>query len=425
MKNAPKLALLALTTMLGVATAQQGGRVELVFRQFDPPNEISALNAAVAKWNAANPNVQVRVTSVAGGEALNTYIREVQARGGPDVVQLGFAWVPELQRSKLILPLDEFLKASPLPRPVTDFLATDVTVFDGALYAAPWTADTFAFTYRKDLFDKASLRTFPTTWPGLFDAAKKLTVDKNGDGRTDQYGLCLAAGAGVGSSVWFLSNYYLWSNGATYVRKDASGKWQVGATGAQLARAIDYFNSFFTSGAMPRSNIALTNYADPEITTGLGRGDCAIAFMPPQTFRTAQATSTEPLATGIIPAGTSGRISHLGGRALAINPNSKNPAQAWAFIKYLISAEVMNTLPQYPAQRTLLRSIKFPAAEQGFVDMLPRAATFKRYTDSPAPLVGLAEATTREYTAVFSGQKNSAQAAASMTTAINNLLGNR
>jgi multiple sugar transport system substrate-binding protein len=407
------------------ASAQDARKVEIVFRQFDPPNEIAALTAAVQTWNTSNPRMQVRLESIASNDALNAYAREVQAGGGPDVAQLGFAWIPDLTRSKLLLQLDPLISESPLARGIQDFLATDLTVSDGNVHAVPWTADTFAMAYRPDFFEKAGLAAFPKTWAALLEAARRLTADVNGDGRTEQYGFCFAAGSGLNSSTWFLVNYYLWSNGSSLVQRDAGGKWQPGVTVASLASAMRYFDAFFTSGASPRSLIALTTYADPEITGGLGRGECAIGFFPPQTFRAAQAASKNPLRTGLVPSGTSAQISHLGGRALVINPNSKHPKEAWAFLKYLVSADVMQNLPQYPAQRTLLKTIKFADAEQGFVEMLPQAVTFKRYTDSPAPLPGLATATTREFAAVFSGQKSPERAADDLIRGISSLLGGK
>ena len=411
---------LLVVCLLGVASAQQG----LVFRQFDPPNEISALTAAVESWNKDNPDAQVRLESIASNDALNTYVREAQAGGGPDVVQLGFAWLPTLISSDLIVNLDSLTEASPLGQGIDDFLATDLATANDSVYAVPWTADTFAMAYRPSALEAANITSFPDTWEAFQEAAAALTVDTNGNGRTDQYGFCFSAGSGLNSSMWFLANYYLWSNGSALVSQAEDGTWASGASAEDLAAAMTYFNSFFENRQTPRSMIALTTFSDPELTNGLARGDCAISFFPPQTFRGAEQSSEEGLMTAAVPKGTETRISHLGGRALAVNPNSERSEDAYRFIQYLTSADVMATLPQYPAQQSLLGVLAFPESESGFVAMLPEAVTFKRYTDSPAPLPGLAEATTREFASVFSGQKSPEQAANDLLAAIEDLLTN-
>lgn len=411
--------LLATIHTLGFVSAQ-----DVVFRQFDPPNEISSLTAAVDAWNQNNSDAQVQLESISSNDALNTYVREAQAGGGPDVVQLGFAWLPELIGSNLILNLDSLISSSPLGQGTGDFLASDLATANGSIYAVPWTADTFTMAYRPDALRAANIENFPDTWEALQSAVATLTVDTDGDGRTDQYGICFSAGSGLNSSTWFLANYYFWSNGDSLVTQMADGSWAPGISSDDLAGAMAYLNSFFENRQIPRSMVALTSFSDPELTSGLARGDCAITFFPPQTFRVAEEMSDADLMTAAIPKGSKTRVSHLGGRALAINPNSEQAENAYAFIQYLISADIMATIPQYPAQQSLLDKLSFPENESGFVEMLPEAVTFKRYTDSPAPLPGLAEATTREFASVFSGQKSSESAANDLLAAIEDLLNN-
>ncbi|MGO7638822.1 extracellular solute-binding protein, partial [Rhizobium leguminosarum] len=60
-------------------------------------------------------------------------------------------------------------------------------------------------------------------------------------------------------------------------------------------------------------------------------------------FRAAQKQSDKPLLTAPIPKGTDKRISHLGGRALGINPNTKHHKEAWEFVKYLVGPETFKT----------------------------------------------------------------------------------
>jgi len=413
-RSALKSLLIALlASQVGAASAQEP--VQLVFRQFDPPTEIAGLVAAVDAWNASHPDIQVKLETLAGGDTLAQLAREVPAGAGPDIQQMAFVWTRDLARSNLVLELGALAAANPPGAGIEDFLATELATLDGKLFGVPWSADTFAVAYRPDLLEAAGVA-FPGTWDELTAAAKTLT---NGDG---QYGFCFPAGSSPDSGIWILANYYLWSNGSALVEEASPGQWQVGVTAEDLVGAMSYFNGFFEAGTAPESLITVNAWGDPEILGGLGRGDCAITIFPPQTFRAAQGQSEQPLLTGPIPAGSDKRISHLGGRALGINPNTKHPEAAWEFLRYLVGPETFKTYNQYPAQKSLLDSLDFPEAEQGYVEMLPQAQTFERYISSPIPVSTMTALINREFGAVFSDQRTPEEASQAILSELESLL---
>jgi multiple sugar transport system substrate-binding protein len=401
--------------MLAAVPALAQETVQLKFRQFDPPTEIAGLIAAVDAWNAKNPKIQVKLETMGGGDTLAQLAREVPAGAGPDIQQLAFVWTRDLARSKLLLDLDPLIKAAPPGAGIDDFLATELAKFDGKMFGVPWSADTFAMAYRPDLLQAANVK-FPDSWEELASAAKALS-NKSG-----QHGFCFPAGSAPDGGMWILANYYLWSNGVTLVEETAPGQWKIAVTAEALAKAMDYFKAFFTSGSTPESLITVNAWGDPELVGGLGRGDCAMAFFPPQTFRAAQGQSKAALETGPIPKGTVKRAAHLGGRALGINPNTKHPQEAWAFLRYLTGPETFKTYNQYPAQKSLLASLNFPKAEQGYVAMLPLAQTFERYIASPIPVSSMTALVNREFGAVFSGQRSSKEAAEAVVAELQKLL---
>jgi multiple sugar transport system substrate-binding protein len=407
-------ALMSTLTLTGAAGAQDV--VQLKFRQFDPPTEIAGLIAAVDAWNAKNPKIQVKLETMGGGDTLAQLAREVPAGAGPDVQQLAFVWTRDLARSKLLMDLDPLIKEAPPGNGgIGDFLAPELATLDGKIYGIPWSADTFAVAYRSDLLTAAGVK-FPDSWADLATAAKALS-NKSG-----QHGFCFPAGSAPDGGMWILANYYLWSNGTTLLEEATPGQWKVSVSAEALAGAMDYFKAFFTSGSTPESLITVNAWGDPELVGGLGRGDCAMAFFPPQTFRAAQGQSKSPLMTAPIPKGSVKRISHMGGRALGINPNTKHPKEAWAFLRYLAGPETFKTYNQYPAQRSLIASLAFPPAEQGYLEMLPLAQTFERYISSPIPVSSMTALVNREFGAVFSGQRTSKAAADAVVAELQKLL---
>lgn len=417
----------AARSTLAAATPQPQApakKVELLFRQADPPGEVEGLVKAVDAWNAAHPNIRVRFETVPWKDAQAQLVREIQAGGGPDVFQVAFVWTAVLGKSGLLKDLVPFIKASPPGKGLQDFLATDLGTVGGKVYGLPWTVDTATMVYRPDLLEKAGITRFPDTWEDLLKAAKKLTLDTRGTGRTDQYGFCWPAGSGPDGATWFLVNAYLWSNGKTFIMQGAGGKWEVAVSPQDVAGVMRYFKSFFTEKVTPESLIAVSWEGDPEMVGSLARGTCAITNFRLTTFRLAAKQSQMPIKMTLVPKGSVKRASHIGGRTLAINPNTKSPNESWEFLKYLASAETFKTYNQFPAQRALLAEVqaRLPEAEKAYAEQLTYATSFGDYIFSGANVNGMWAATNREFGAVFSGQKTIEQGSADLVKTMNTLL---
>ncbi|QMU96423.1 extracellular solute-binding protein [Microbacterium esteraromaticum] len=78
----------------------------------------------------------------------------------------------------------------------------DYTVFDGETYGVPMGYAPFAVWYNKDMFAAAGVTEFPQTQDEWIALAKKLTVDENGDGTPEIYGLSLADKATTFLPTW-------------------------------------------------------------------------------------------------------------------------------------------------------------------------------------------------------------------------------
>jgi multiple sugar transport system substrate-binding protein len=117
-------------------------------------------------------------------------------------------------------PLDKYLKDPSLTSP--DFDYDDIfprvrAVIDGQTIGLTTSTNPQVLFYRKDLFEKYNIKV-PTTWPELEAAAKKLTLDTNGDGKTDIYGWI--ARMNTENTAPFAN--FVYSNGAAYL--DANRK---------------------------------------------------------------------------------------------------------------------------------------------------------------------------------------------------------
>lgn len=382
-----------------------GDRVNLVFRQFDPAGEIGGLQQAVDTWNKDNPTIHVELQTLSPAN-VQQFAREANSGSGPDVNLVGYADVSFLAKSSILTPLDDLMKNDPPSSSKDDLLATDMVTFDGKMWAMPWTADTFALTYRPDALKQAGISEPPTTWEQLAQDAQKISSSSGGK----TAGFCFPGAGAATSGQWFAVNYYLWSHGSGLASK-ASGQVKPLATAKDVAGAMDYFNGLFTSGATPKSFLSVSDYTDPSITGGLASGSCAMSYLPPQTLRAVVKQAPGQVTTAPMPDGLKDGATHLGGRALAVNAHTQSPEAAWKFVKFLTSPTTFTTYNQYPASKSALSSLKVPDTEQGFVKQLPHSQSFARYINPKMPISAMQQLVNQQFSAVYSGQSASAGAA--------------
>lgn len=407
-------ALGATTTLAGCGgsdsgSVSSGGKVQLTFRQFDPPTEIDGLTKAVTAWNKSHADIQVKLETLTGSDDYaQQFAREANSGSGPDVVQLGFVNVKDLAKSKILKPVSELAEKSQPDTPIDKFLALDINRFEDQTWALPWTVDTFALAYNTAAMKKAGMKP-PTSWDALRDNAAE--ISKSGTA-----GFAFPGASSPTAGQWFAINYYLWSNGFTLIA-DNGGSWAPGASAEQFASAMEYFNSLFTTKATPRSMIAVEAINDPQLISGVAGGTIAMTMMAPQTLRQARETSTE-VVSAVMPEGLTDGNTHLGGRSLGINASSDHPDEAWEFVKYLNSAKAFADIPQYPAATTVLNNLDAPDGEEGYQQQIPHSRSFARYTNGPVPVATLQKLTCAAFGSVYAGQKKPAQAATELVDGI-------
>ena len=130
-------------------------------------------------------------------DKITTYLLSGETKY--DVVYTNHYWLPEWYQ--YLEPLDGFLEKDPL----TDVDSVAFRKIEGKIYeVALMCFCSFNFYYRTDLFEEAGLTRPPETWDEVLEYAEKLTIDKDGDGTPDQWGLQLELGGRPGAARWNL-----------------------------------------------------------------------------------------------------------------------------------------------------------------------------------------------------------------------------
>ncbi len=138
----------------------------------------------------------------------------------PDVFYIGPESVRSYVDNGYALPLDDYIDKSAVdnlwPAIKSAYMYDGKTIGQGSLYCLPKDLSCFAFAYNKNLFDAAGIPepdpNKPYTYAEFLDVCKKLTIDKDGDGEIDQWGVANADAFGM--------TPYLYGNGGHFLNED-------------------------------------------------------------------------------------------------------------------------------------------------------------------------------------------------------------
>lgn len=397
---------------LAVTAATGAGAADLTFRFND--SEADAMRAALDDFEAENPGVEVELQTIAWTESRQQFLREAAVGEGPDVVHIAFVWPRDMGAAGALLPINDFLESDPIQNGWDDFIATELAVgADGQIYGVPWTTDTWAMIYRTDVLEEAGIDEIPTTWDALRDASRKIHEE------TGKVGFGFPAGSGSQNTIWFLANYYWWSNGHGLVVADGDD-FTTGITVDEIAGTMEYYDSYLKEGHNPESMLGVTEWFDPAILEGMISGEQGIAIVPPQQAKEILAAFEErnpgvepPFVTTTTPGGVAGPKTHLGGRMLGINANTENPELAWKLVEFMTRVDVLSKYygNQFPAQKTPLGEIDFGPTLAGFAEQLTLARSWGAYSDGPAQIGTMWNDTGRAFGSAFIGERTYQEAA--------------
>lgn len=191
----------------GPSSSSDGGPVELTFWHGYTEADGDVLNQIVEDFNASHPDVVIS-TEVNPWDVIDdTFLPALSAGNGPQIVAMPAERIPVYADRGAFVDLDDFYSADEAT-PDLNPGALDMVTVDGTKYAVPTGFVPLTMFYNKALFAQAGVEV-PTTWDEWVTAARALTVDQDGDGTPEQYGLALADHATVGNGVWpglFASN---------------------------------------------------------------------------------------------------------------------------------------------------------------------------------------------------------------------------
>jgi len=288
------------------------------------------MEALIAEFNDTHPYIHIE--SVYGGNLWtmrDKLLTAIAGGVGPDVSQIDQFWCAELADSGGLIKMGDLIAADADVDPA-DFYdkVWETATYNGEIWTMPFSFSNIALYYNKKLFREAGLdpEDPPETWDELVEMGKQLTIDKDGDGTPDQWGLTFPLEANRGTIYYWLA--FLWQNGGELFNEDfTKSKFNEEPGVEALQFWIDLVHTHkivplappekgFPNGLIAMkftSTASLYSYRHKYLGDDLG-----MAFMPKK----------EKYATGV------------GGANLAIFTTTPDVDASWEFVKWMTSKEI-------------------------------------------------------------------------------------
>jgi len=400
--------LLAVPALAGCATAPI--QHSTAFMVSGSKEEYDAYQKLVDSFQTANPAYKVELRYVPDDADYLRRLAADFAAGAPaDVMLLNYRRIAPFADEGALAAAGSYLAKSTVIK-AADFYQPALAAFSykDQQWCIPQNVSSLVIYYNKALFDAASVA-YPAndwTWADFVTAAKALTVDKNGDGVTDQYGV------GVDPILYRLAPF-IWQAGGELVDNPASPtRLSLDSPAARLA--FQWFVDLqVKEKVVPDAAAEAAQDSQSRFLSGaLGMYFNSRRSVP--TMRTIKDFDWDvaPLPRGAQPAS----VLHSDGYCMA--DKSKDKEAAWKFIEYANSVTgqeiVARTGRTVPSLRAVAESASFldpaqkPAHSQVWLDAVPTLRTVPVMSNWPA----IEDAASKEVERAFYGQASVEEAAA-------------
>jgi multiple sugar transport system substrate-binding protein len=312
------------------------------------PTEQRQLTKVIQEFEREYPQIKVKYEVIP-----DRYMDIIKTRligdAAPDVFYLDALEAPLLIKNNVLEPLDNYITPE-FDR--NDFKPALLSAFRyrDRLYGLPKDFSTLALFYNKKYFRAAGLTTPPTTWDGLLKYAQKLTIDRNGDGRIDRYGL--------GISPELARQYFtLQAYGGKAVDRRGCASFATPASERGVQPIV--------AGALGTKSIAQPSTVGASSGTEMfAQGKAAMVLEGPWTIPFIRDNFSElDYATAEVPtiAGKKGTMIYT--VAYVMSNKSKSKQAAWKLIAYLTSKQGMKSWSQgglvLPSRSSVLTELNY------------------------------------------------------------------
>jgi multiple sugar transport system substrate-binding protein len=296
---------------------------------------VDEMNAIVAEFNKANPDIKVEIEYVAY-DALHDKITTAMASNPPayDVFLVDDIWYAEFGKAGYSLDVTDRITKDMHDKVFP--AAWDITTVNGKVYGMPWLLDEKYFYYNEDLLKQAGFNAPPKTWEEMLAQAKVLK-----DKGIVEYPIVWSWGQYEAAICDWVT--LLYGNGGTLMDDKGAPAFNNAAGVKTLSWMVQTVDDGYT-------NPASVSYVEEDVRNVFSQGKAAFATNWVYMYDLVNLNAKESQVTGkikmsLMPAFEGSGVdssSINGSMGFSVAATSPNKDAAWKYVEFLTSEDVQN-----------------------------------------------------------------------------------
>ncbi len=282
MKN--KISISLLTTFLvaglflflgfgckGLSTTEQQLTKPVTLEYWTVFDDVDALRASVAKFNATHPQITVNIRQIREADLYPRLVEALAEDRGPDIISIKNRWLKTFQSKLAPMPATvndttvvvqkgQFSTQTIVnnnPKAMVNLLSLDReyvkvvkddVVIGGQIYGLPLSLDTMAVYYNKDILDRSGVPEPPKNWDEFQAAVKKINKYDKKTNKIIQSGTALGTGSNITGADDILYALFRQS-GVAFSAKSGQAQFNLGSGGRDEETPAMAVLNFYTDYA--------------------------------------------------------------------------------------------------------------------------------------------------------------------------------
>jgi multiple sugar transport system substrate-binding protein len=362
------------------------GKITLTYWSATNALELDFANQVATEWNVQHPEIQIKVEPVPSGQSTEEVIlAAIASHTTPDIYASIFPGaMQDLLDSQGVVQLDAYEDFfAVLHERMRPELLNQYRSSDGRFYQVPWKSNPIMVLYNTRMLREAGVISLPTTYSEFLAAAARVTRDRDGDGRNDQWMAYIDY-----FPIWYkrlfdyLPLYFAATNGKNLLQ----GR-RVMFDNESSVAIFRFLHECYARGYIPRQLFQGDVFIDGQVAAKF-TGPNSIGYL--ERYRSADFEyDYGPIPR---PDEASGQpISYADPKSIVIFKTCQHPREAWEFIKFVISERndlrFLELSSQLPIRSGLLE-------DQTFADYFkrnPKLVKFAEQLETARSIESIAE----------------------------------
>jgi multiple sugar transport system substrate-binding protein len=350
----------------------------------------------IPAFEKTHPGIKVRYNEGFGDNYDSKLLTLIAGKVAPDLFHVTQTNFPSYASKNVVRPLDEFVAGDPSFK-VSELVPqlADSMRYRGQLLGLPSDFSTIIIMFNQAMFDRHNLP-YPTagwTWDDFVETSRKLTIDTNGDGRSDIWGT-------ANQPQYNRWPAWVWMNGGDIFNADLTRCTM--DSPASIEGFKFYADLSLQRRCAPRPNLLESEYYQSMFAAGQLGMIAESRYIYKRFIKVRKLDF--PIEVAPMPKGKELATTFIWG-GNCIYRNTRHPRECWEFLKFMTGAEGAmiareggNALPAYrPAAELEVRERRDPRIPKNdalFLDAVSygRVAPFPRqYAEFTSAQSGLNE----------------------------------